>query len=73
MTLQHALTDNKILDSFNRIFNYDETGFPLQYKAPKIIARRGTKHPNANDKSQIIVLACMNAAGATIPPMVIII
>ena len=71
--LQHTLTDNKICAP-NCIFNCDETGFPLQYKAPRIVTKKGIKHPIAitsNDKSQITVLACVNASGSTIPPMVI--
>ena len=39
--LERTLSDNKIMDDPNRIFNCDETGFPLQYKAPKVIAKRG--------------------------------
>ena len=44
--LEQTLADNDLLLAPSRIFNVDETGFPL-------------------------VLACVNAAGATIPPMVI--
>jgi len=73
-TLQHTLTNNKLLNCPNRIYNIDETGFPLEYKPPKVIAKKGIKHPivvTSNEKSQITVLSCVQAAGSTIPPMVI--
>jgi len=72
--LKHTLEDNKILDVPNQIYNMDESGFPLQHKPPKIVARKGTKHAvaiTANDKAQITVLACVSASGSTLPPMVI--
>lgn len=52
----------------------DESGLPLDHKPPKVIALRGTKkvhcHTSGN-KMQITVLACANAVGTAIPPMVI--
>ena len=52
----------------------DETGMPLDPLAPKVVAKRGTKHPVAtttSDKSRITVASCCNAAGYAMPPMVI--
>jgi len=51
----------------------DESGMPLDHKPPKVVAQRGVKkvhcHTSGN-KAQITVLACSNAAGSVIPPMV---
>ena len=52
----------------------DESGFPLKPKPEPVIAERGCKHPfvTSGNKTQITVLACVSAAGGTIPPLVIL-
>ena len=73
-TLQHTLTKYGILNVSNQIFNCDESGFPLDYKSPQVIAHKKCKHPTTivgGDKSQVTVLACVSAAGIAMPPMVI--
>ena len=72
--LEQTLADNDLLSAPSRIFNVDETGFPLEHKPEKVIVAKGCKHPyviTSGNKAQVTVLACVNAAGATIPPMVI--
>ena len=72
--LQHILQDNGLTDRPTQLFNCDESGLPLTHKPPKVVARVGQKHPYAvtsSDKGQITILACGNAAGYCIPPMVI--
>lgn len=52
----------------------DESGMPLDHKPPKVIVLKGTKKVHcrtSGNKAQITVLACGNAAGHVIPPMVI--
>ena len=52
----------------------DETGMPLDTKPLKIVALRGARNvqgPSTGDKSQITIVACANAAGCVLPPMVI--
>lgn len=47
---------------------------PLYHKPPKVITCKGVKKilcRTSGNKSQITILACANAAGTTIPPMVI--
>lgn len=47
---------------------------PLNSKTPKGICKKGTKNAYAvtsSDKSQITVVACVSAAGWSLPPMVI--
>ena len=72
--LEETLRENKIANRPAQIFNCDETGMPLMHKPPKVIAGVGQKHPytiTGSDRSQITVLACANAAGYCIPPMVV--
>ena len=72
--LECTLKDNNLTDRPAQIFNMDETGMPLDPKAPYIVCSRGQKHPsfmNAGSKVQITVLSCCSAAGYTIPPFVI--
>ena len=47
---------------------------PLMHKPLKVVAGVGQKHPYSiagSDRSQITILACANAAGYCIPPMVV--
>ena len=47
---------------------------PLVHKPPKVVSHVSQKHPYAvtsADKSQMTILACANASGYTIPPMVV--
>ena len=72
--LEETLRKNKTANRPAQIFNRDETGMPLMHKPPRFIADVGQKHPytiTGSDSSQINVLACANAAGYCIPPMVI--
>ena len=72
--LQKTLTENNLFDRPSMIYNMDESGMPLDHKQLKRIAERGAKkvHGHASgNKAQITILACANAAGTTLPPMVI--
>ena len=48
-----------------QIYNMDESGMPLDPRCPNVIAKRGQK------KDQITIVACVNAIGQALPPMVI--
>lgn len=52
----------------------DESGMPLDHKQLKRVAKRGTKKVYgraSGNKTQITIVACANAAGHTLPPMII--
>lgn len=75
---EFALTASEFLSETNsdRVFNLDESGFPLQGTngKMKIITERGLKtvHKLAPDtKQQITVLACVSASGKYHKPFVI--
>jgi len=58
------------------IFNMDESGFgTVVNKAPKVVAQRGMRHLSTVASGErginTTVVACMNAAGFWVPPMII--
>ena len=72
--LENTLMENDLMDKPSQIFNTDETGLPLDPASLKVIVPSGYKHSQAvstGNKAQVTVLACCNAAGYTIPPLVI--
>jgi hypothetical protein len=56
-----------------QIFNMDESGMPLDPKAPKVVAERGSSVTTvgSGNKSQITIVGCCSATGLCMPPMVI--
>ena len=72
--LRKTLEEHDLLNKASRIYNMDETGMPLDAKQLKRVALKGVKKiqgPSSGNKSQITVVACGNAAGHMIAPMVI--
>ena len=62
------------MDQACYIYNMDETDMPLDHKQPKRIAPKDMKKVYgqlSGNKSQITILACANAVGTVLPPMVI--
>lgn len=57
-----------------RVFNADESGFPLAVKSGRVIAPTGARHVYqvvTNTKTQITVMAALNAFGEYLPPMIL--
>ena len=72
--LKDVLTENNLFESPNQIYNVDETGIALDGHAPRVIAKRGQKkvrYRTSGNRSQLTVIACVNASGQCIPPFVI--
>ncbi len=72
--LETTLIDNDILNNPYLIYNCDETGMPLNPKPLKVVDAVEAKNPSyitGENKQQITVLACSNAAGIVLPPLVI--
>ena len=62
------------MDKPCQVFNADESGMPLDPPSLKVVATSGAKHSQvicSGNKAQITILACCNAAGYAMPPMVI--
>ena len=58
----------------HQIYNVDESGVPLDPKALNVVAKKGSKKVRVRStgrKGQVTVVACGNAAGQVIPPMII--
>ena len=52
----------------------NESSMPLDHKPPKVVASMGMKKVHcriSGSKGQITIIACVNAAGSVIPPVVI--
>ena len=62
---------NELISLPSRIFNVEESGFPLQAHKSSVVAEKGSKHPTTvttgGDKAQITIIACVSASGATLP------
>ena len=72
--LHETLTKNDLLNKPGQIFNYDESGFSLNPKPGYIATRKGQPHTysvRSGRKTQITVMACICAAGYSMPSMVI--
>ncbi|XP_069105756.1 uncharacterized protein [Argopecten irradians] len=73
--LNETLDSLKLKDQPMKIWNIDETSVPLTHKPAKVIAETGVRNPPGrvgNSRDNVSVMACINAAGNEIPPMVII-
>ena len=64
---------NKLEGRPGQIFNMDESGMPLDPKAPRLIFQKGSSACalGSGDKSQITIVACASAVGFCLRPMVI--
>jgi hypothetical protein len=72
--LEKAIEDANLNNKPHQIFNCDETSFCHDPKKTKVVAVRGQscyRHTAANARENTTVLACVNAAGEKMPPLVI--
>ena len=72
--LEETMKENKLDGKPGQIFNMDESAMPLDPKSPKLIFEKGYHGASCvttGDKAQITIVACVSAAGFSLPPMVI--
>ena len=72
--LEDTLKEHNLFNSPSQLYNVDESGIPLDPKAPKVVTLRGTRkarYQSPGRKGQITIVACGNAAGQVIPPLII--
>ena len=74
--LHDTLSTHGLLNKPSQIYNVDESGMPFNPRPPKVVTAKGRKtkkvrYRSSGRKGQITIVACANAAGQTIPPMVI--
>lgn len=72
--LTKVQADNDLLDE--RIYNIDKSGVQLNNKSGKVVAKKSAKVVNSVTSAEkgetMAVLACCNAIGNFLPPVVII-
>lgn len=69
------ISEHNLINTPQKIWNCDETGKHLEHNPVSVIARRGTRSVvgrTSNDRSNVTIMACVNAAGAAMPPMLIV-
>ena len=72
--LKSTLTDHDLMNAPAQVYNVDESGMPLDPKAPNVVAKTGTKkvrYRATGRKGQITIVACASAAGQILPPTII--
>ena len=72
--LKQVLDEHGLTDKPGQIYNCDESGMPFDARPLNVITSKHLKKVRSRtsgNKSQTTVLACANAAGQVIPPMVI--
>ena len=72
--LQTVMQKHGITNSPGQIYNVDESGVPLDPKAPNVVTKTGAKkvrYRSTGRKGQITIVACGSATGQVIPPTVI--
>lgn len=73
--LRKIITELNLTEKPAYIWNCDETGKQLEHTPVRVVAAKGTKNVvgrTSNDRSHITIMACVNAAGGRMPPMVIV-
>jgi hypothetical protein len=73
--LEKQMIENNLVDKGENIFNMDETGIQLINKPGRVLAAKGSKDVHVltpKEKGETVsLIACCNAAGYFLPPVVI--
>lgn len=72
--LETTLEESGLREKPRQIYNCDESGFQLEKGRHKVLAQRGAPHvyrQALGTRDHVSVLACFNAAGEDVPPMII--
>ncbi|XP_060596078.1 uncharacterized protein LOC132750148 [Ruditapes philippinarum] len=73
--LAKEVPDHEVLKNDpRRIFNADESGFPLCFKTGKVLAEKGARNVynvTTSNKTQLTVMVCFNAFGDYVPPLIV--
>ncbi|XP_069131674.1 tigger transposable element-derived protein 1-like [Argopecten irradians] len=74
-TLSEVVAKLNLQNAPERIWNADETGKQLTHTPVRVIAAKGSKSVvgrTANDRTNITIMATVNAKGDAMPPMIIV-
>ena len=72
--LESLLMKTGLADRPEQVWNMDETSVQLEHKPRCVLAQKGTKFLHARtsgNRETLTVIACVNAAGESIPPHII--
>lgn len=72
--LSDEVQDPDLITDPSRLYNADESGFPLCPKSGKVLSMKGAKHVynyTSSNKSQMTVLACVSPVGHYIKPLIV--
>ncbi len=72
--LKYVLDEHGLQDRPAQIYNVDESGVPLDHRAPRVLVKKGqrkVRYRTSGNKNQVTVVGCVNAAGSAMPPFVI--
>jgi len=72
--LHNIISKNELHVHPERIWNCDETGFNFEHSPVNVVAERGERcvlSRTSSKSSNVTVMACVNAVGQAMPPMVI--
>ncbi|XP_069109587.1 uncharacterized protein [Argopecten irradians] len=73
--LSDTITKLGLAQSPARIWNADEKGFQMEHSPVSVCARKGSRSlpgRTSNSRESISTLACVNAAGAAMPPLCVV-
>lgn len=73
--LSKIVVNLDLQEKSENIWNCDETGKQLEHTPVNVIASRGSKSVvgrTGNARSNITIMACVNATGDSMPPMLIV-
>ena len=73
--LTDTLNKLNLMETRKQIWNIDETSMSFEHRLVKFVARKGSKNlPGrvADSKQTQTVLACVNAAGQSMPPLIVV-
>ena len=75
--LKDVLDECGLLDNPAQIYNVDESGIPFDFKTPNVVAENRFQEDTVSSsrkkgkKGQVTIVACVNARGQALSPMVI--
>ncbi|KAL5015099.1 hypothetical protein ScPMuIL_009369 [Solemya velum] len=70
----NVTANQELLKDPTRLYNADESGFPLCPKTGRVLGAKGSKvvyNFTSSNKTEITVMACMSASGHYLPPMIV--
>jgi hypothetical protein len=72
--LATVLAEKDFLDNPRKVYNMDESGFPVKSRSQKIVSAKGKRMfvslTNVGEGENIAIVVCFNAAGTYVSPRI---